>query len=95
MYYGTGIGRGGGRGMRGSGSGFGFRGVAPAWPYIGRGRGGLPRCGYLLNNFGVAPQSVSDQELDVLKVQAQALRAQLEQIEAKLRQYDTADKMNS
>lgn len=36
---GTGLGRGGGRG-------FGFRGTSPAWPYVGRGRGGLPRCGY-------------------------------------------------
>ena len=26
------------------GCGFGFRGASPAWPYAGRGRGGLPRC---------------------------------------------------
>ena len=26
--------------------GFGFRGSSPPWPYIGRGRGGLPRCGW-------------------------------------------------
>ena len=26
--------------------GFGFRGASPPWPYIGRGRGGLPRCWY-------------------------------------------------
>ena len=26
------------------GRGFGFRGWAPPWPYIGLGRGGLPRC---------------------------------------------------
>lgn len=26
------------------GYGFGFRGYSPPWPYIGRGRGGLPRC---------------------------------------------------
>ena len=26
------------------GRGFGFRGASPAWPYVGRGRGGLPRC---------------------------------------------------
>jgi len=24
--------------------GYGFRGYSPPWPYIGRGRGGLPRC---------------------------------------------------
>jgi hypothetical protein len=28
----------------GFGRGFGFRGYSPSWPYIGRGRGGLPRC---------------------------------------------------
>ncbi|MBN1160492.1 MAG: DUF5320 domain-containing protein [Dehalococcoidales bacterium] len=38
---GRGFGRGGGGGM-----GFGFRGSSPPWPYVGRGRGGLPRCGY-------------------------------------------------
>ena len=26
------------------GRGFGFRGPSQSWPYIGRGRGGLPRC---------------------------------------------------
>ena len=29
-----------------SGRGIGFRGGLPPWPYIGRGRGGLPRCRY-------------------------------------------------
>ena len=24
--------------------GFGFRGASPPWPYVGRGRGGRPRC---------------------------------------------------
>lgn len=28
------------------GYGFGFRGHSPPWPYVGRGRGGLPRCWY-------------------------------------------------
>ena len=28
------------------GYGFGFRGASPPWPYVGRGRGGLPRCWY-------------------------------------------------
>jgi hypothetical protein len=37
MRYGAGI---------GYGKGFGFRGYSPPWPYIGRGRGGLPRCHY-------------------------------------------------
>ena len=30
----------------GYGRGFGFRGSSPPWPYVGRGRGGLPRCMY-------------------------------------------------
>ena len=34
-----------GRGMR-----FGFRGSSPPWPFVGRGRGGLPRCGYYLGS---------------------------------------------
>ena len=32
-----------GYGFRG-GWGFGFRGSSPPWPYVGLGRGGLPRC---------------------------------------------------
>ena len=30
----------------GGGMGFGFRGSSPPWPYVGIGRGGLPRCSY-------------------------------------------------
>jgi hypothetical protein len=37
-----------GRGFGRVGWGFGFRGSSPSWPFIGRGRGGLPRCGYFL-----------------------------------------------
>lgn len=44
--FGRGIGRGGGMG-------FGFRGSSPPWPYVGRGRGGLPRCGYFTGGPGV------------------------------------------
>ena len=43
MYYARGYGRGFGAG-RGGGMGFGFRGYSPSWPYVGIGRGGLPRC---------------------------------------------------
>jgi len=35
--------------------GFGFRGDSPPWPYVGRGRGGLPRCGYFLSDAGASP----------------------------------------
>jgi len=47
----NGFGRGFGRGS-GAGMGFGFRGTSPPWPYVGRGRGGLPRCGYFLSGAG-------------------------------------------
>ena len=39
-------GQGFGRGRGGRGRGFGFRGFVPPWPYVGLGRGGLPRCRY-------------------------------------------------
>lgn len=64
MYYGRGFGRGYGmgygRGMGyGGGMGYGFRGYSPPWPYVGIGRGGLPRCwaygGYEAPAFGYGP----------------------------------------
>ena len=47
-------GRGMGFGFR-KGMGFGFRGSSPPWPYVGLGRGGLPRCGYFLSGVAGAP----------------------------------------
>ena len=47
----NGFGRGFGRG----GWGFGFRGSSPPWPYVGLGRGGLPRCGYFLSGAAGVP----------------------------------------
>jgi len=43
-----------GFGFRG-GMGFGFRGSSPPWPYVGLGRGGLPRCGYFLSGAAGTP----------------------------------------
>lgn len=64
MMYGPGSGRGMGLGARngigrgiGGGRGFGFRGSSPSWPYIGRGRGGLPRCGYFAGGYGNIAQA--------------------------------------
>jgi len=57
MPYGFGRGGGYGRGF-GGGMGFGFRGSSPPWPYVGRGRGGLPRCGYFTGAAG-APAPLS------------------------------------
>jgi hypothetical protein len=51
MPNGYGYGRGFGRG----GWGFGFRGSSPPWPYVGLGRGGLPRCGYFLSGAAGMP----------------------------------------
>jgi len=39
------------------GMGFGFRGSSPPWPYVGLGRGGLPRCGYFFSGAAVPPVS--------------------------------------
>ena len=128
MPNGFGRGRGVGFGFRG-GMGFGFRGSSPPWPYVGIGRGGLPRCGYFLSgaagapaqwpyqqasyppspgfgigqgsypphttasptfgNAPVAPQVPPQQELDFLKNQAEAIREQLGQIEAKMRDLES------
>ena len=45
-----------GRGLGfGRGMGFGFRGNSPPWPYVGLGRGGLPRCGYFLSGAAGVP----------------------------------------
>ena len=40
------------RGYRRGGWGFGLRGVSPPWPYVGIGRGGMPRCDYFLSGIG-------------------------------------------
>ena len=123
--YGRGFGRGGGE------WGFGFRGSSPPWPYVGLGRGGLPRCGYFLGgaarmptppgypSYGspwtapyygemaypgamphdyagapmgtdpYAPQMSREQELDFLKDQAEAIKGQLEQIDARRKELET------
>jgi len=93
------------------GMGFGFRGSSPPWPYVGLGRGGLPRCGYFLSGAGApaalsyqqppypfyagapsaseyapfAPQMTKEQELGSLQEQAEAIKGQLDQIEARIR----------
>ena len=117
-----------GFGRRG-GWGFGFRGSSPPWPFVGIGRGGLPRCGYFLSGAaGVpispgyppysspwampyyggfapgtmpgspapganpyAPQMSREQELDFLRNQAEAIKEQLEQIDARIREVETEE----
>ena len=94
----------------GRGRGFGFRGASPPWPYIGIGRGGLPRCGYFFSgavappdlpyqqpySYGVPPAydygappagpMSREQELEFLKGEAQAMRDELEKLEARIGQ---------
>jgi len=94
----------------GYGYGFGFRGASPPWPYIGRGRGGLPRCWYLglrgappyLGRPGargcryywgpLAPAMTREQELGFLKDRAKAIREELEDIEARIRDLEAEKK---
>ena len=88
-----------GRGQRG-GMGLGFRGGSPPWPYVGLGRGGLPRCGYYFRS-AVAPAyqpptraqaayrpfsapMSKEEELSYLKDQAQAVKEQLDSIESRM-----------
>jgi hypothetical protein len=100
MVYGMGRGfggrGGGGFGGRG-GAGFGFRGSSPPYPYIGRGRGGLPRCAYpglsgtMFPYYGNMPFTgvpAQGEELDFLKSQAEATRQQLEDIERRIQELE-------
>jgi hypothetical protein len=89
------------------GRGFGFRGASPAWPYVGRGRGGLPRCwspevapGYIPPAYGgypawgpapYAPPMTPEQELGFLKEESNTLRRQLEEIEARITELEAKE----
>ena len=94
MVYGFGRGFG-----RRGGVGFGFRGSSPLRPYFGRGRGGLPRCWYpgvAMASFyppvspAYAPQMPQEQEIDWLKSQAEAVKAELNQVEARIQDLESA-----
>lgn len=92
MVYGSGRGFGGRRG----GAGFGFRGSSPPWPYVGRGRGGLPRCAYPGLTGAVSPYSpapyqpapTSEEELSFLQTQAEAAKRQLKDIERRIKELE-------
>jgi len=91
------------------GYGFGFRGTSPPWPYVGRGRGGLPRCwypravpapsyapavygGYPAWGPGTyTPHMPQEQEMDSLKEESNALRRQLEEIEARIKELEAKE----
>jgi len=73
----------------GCGQGFAFRGSSPPWPYVGRGRGGLPRCAYpgifdFVGNATPSPMS-QEQELEFLREEAKAVKSRLEEIESRMK----------
>lgn len=112
-----------GYGYRRGGWGFGFRGSSPPWPYVGRGRGGLPRCAHFFGGaagipvppvhpayagpwpmphgyarppteampgaYPYAGDMTQEQELGFLKDQAEAIKDQLEQIDARIKELET------
>lgn len=78
-------------------AGFGFRGGSPPWPYVGRGRGGLPRCWYTgintANYLPAAPHFAGvtrEEETDWLKSQAEAVKAELKRVENQIRDLETS-----
>lgn len=109
---------------RGFGRGFGFRGSSPPWPYVGRGRGGLPRCSYYgayappafaagpvpYGQYGgawadpayagpIAPgampygyQMGPEEEIEFLREEANAVKAQLDGIEARIKDLEGEEK---
>ena len=96
MVYGFGRGSGG----RGGGAGLGFRGSSPPWPYVGRGRGGLPRCRYpgaALSSrdapvLPYAAQMTREEELDFLKSQAGEIKKELDKVESRIRDLEVEKK---
>lgn len=88
-----------GRGQRG-GVGLGFRGNSPPYPYVGRGRGGLPRCSYPgftvynrdLSSPNYQPPISSEQEIDLLKKQAGDIKKTLDGIESRIRDLEVNKK---
>lgn len=88
--------KGGERMVYGYGRGFGFRGASPSWPYVGRGRGGLPRCWYP-GLWGAAsypapapywPAPTGEEETGFLKNQADLMKHQLEEIERRIQELE-------
>ncbi|MEW6328107.1 MAG: DUF5320 domain-containing protein [Thermodesulfobacteriota bacterium] len=86
---------------RGYGRGFGFRGYAPPWPYIGWGRGGLPRCWAFDYYWGPPPcyepaweppycywqPPVSkEEELNFLRDEMASLKEELEAVESRIKE---------
>jgi len=83
----------------GYGRGYGFRGAALGWPYIGRGRGGLPRCWHpslwgRCADPALAPYRpgpTGEEELGSLRDQADAMKQQLGDIESRIKELERKD----
>jgi len=91
--------KGGEKMMYGYGRGFGFRGSSPPWPYVGRGRGGLPRCWHPGLPGGAAtyaapwtapyqPTSAREDELGSLKEQANIMKREIDEIESRIQELE-------
>jgi hypothetical protein len=94
----------------GYGRGFGFRGTSPPWPYVGRGRGGMPRCWYpgayaapayappppppyYGGDWGAPYTGMSrEDELGFLKEEANSVKTQLDEIEARIKELEKEEK---
>ena len=75
----------------GFGKGFGVRGWEPPWPFVGRGRGGLPRCwSYSMTPFACYPMN-PEQELAALRSQAETLRRWTEEVEQRIKDLEAND----
>lgn len=88
----------------GGGFGFRFRGYTPPYPFIGRGRGGLPRCLYpglwgvwapylydiaRFPPFYIAyPKIAQEEELTFLKEWEKALKSELDAINARIKELE-------
>lgn len=80
--------------------GYGFRGASPAWPYVSRGRGGLPRCWYPgpSGRWAASPvplaasyQPSPKEEMDFLKEQSKAMKCDMEEIERRIQELEKQD----
>lgn len=76
------------------GRGLGFRGASPPSPYVGLGRGGLPRCWHDLGAPFVPYPVSREEEKAALRSQAQMLRQWLEEIEQRVKDLEAEDERN-
>ena len=84
------------------GRGLGFRGSSPPWPYVGRGRGGLPRCRYLGTGrepitavphttpsaSTYEPASSREEEIAAMRDQTDGMKLQLEDILSRIQELE-------